>query len=1331
MLLLIGLSLHWIEALTAGLSPAAETSWIDKSMINDWWFHNMGKASLESSDTIQDTDQQPEQDKTQSNSNNEPDKEDKKKSIPVHQLFRFANGWDLILISLGLVCSIATGALLPVTILIFGKYLNVLLTNITDPSQLVDETLPVILVLVYLGIGLFAAAYISQSAWMISGESQTRRIRIKYLNSILRQEAAWFDKAGEGSLTTRLTTDAQLIQEGISEKFGLFIICMAQLISGFITAFVTNWKLSLVTLAATPSLVLPAVLMGYFVSRYTQESQSAYAQAGSIAEQAFSGLRTVYAFSMQEHFVERYNKELLNAKHLGYKRGLVLGIGTGVLIFSFFGVYALAFWYGSKLVFSHTISGPTIVVVLESIITGSAGLMNLPPHLSAIANACGAAQNIFATIDRQSEIDPGVDTGKRLDEKTFSGNIEFKNVNFAYPTRPDVTILDKFNLKIHSGQTIALVGKSGSGKSSALQLLQRFYDPLDGQILLDGHDLRDLNVGWLHDNIGVVSQEPVLFNMTIRQNILLGAPNSTQEALVAACKTANCHRFIKQLPSGYDTIVGESSIFLSGGQKQRIAIARAILKNPSILLLDEATSALDTQSERLVQKALDAASANRTTLVVAHRLSTIRNADLIVVMEHGGLIEQGTHEELVARGQVYADLVKKQEINGEETHVSNTLVHNTLLEEDTSLDEKIPVLDLDEKPTVLSELEKVMTTTSMVSGSKHQELNAYELERKRKRDEKASKKQQSAPVWRVLRGMRKEWYMLAVGYLCASLSGAPYPVFAFLFSKVVVTISVAPNTEPGPLEGANLYSFLFMVVGLVAFVGSFGKAAAFELAGESYSRRLRQDLFRAYLKQEVGYFDRPENSTGALITQLSTDTKNVNEMVTKAWGEIIRIVVTGIIGIVIAFVYSWQLTLVVLGMVPLLIVAASYESSLESKFIGSTNDDYSDSGKVANEAIKNIRTVASLNQQRYFESQFHQSTERPHRLLRRKALLSSLTFGLMQSIAAFTECVAFYAGLRFIAMGLINFDQMFTSLMMVMITAMGIGQSMVFTKSYVKAKISAITIFEVLDRQPSIDPDLEGAEPKDVNGDIKFTDVGFFYPTRPDAPIFKGEFNLNVKSNQTVALVGHSGNGKSSVMGLIQRWYDPHQGTVSLDNLNINSITLGHLRSQMAMVSQEPTLFDISIKENIQLGTDTELSMESIIEACKRANIYETICQLPDGFDTRVGDKGSQLSGGQKQRVAIARALVRKPKILLLDEATSALDSESEKLVQEALDNVLDGDSNFTCITIAHRLSTIQNADLICVISDGCVVEQGNHQELLRIKGVYAELVEQQSLTVT
>ncbi|CAO3608132.1 unnamed protein product [Mucor fragilis] len=282
-----------------------------------------------------------------------------------------------------------------------------------------------------------------------------------------------------------------------------------------------------------------------------------------------------------------------------------------------------------------------------------------------------------------------------------------------------------------------------------------------------------------------------------------------------------------------------------------------------------------------------------------------------------------------------------------------------------------------------------------------------------------------------------------------------------------------------------------------------------------------------------------------------------------------------------------------------------------------------------------------------------------------------------------------------------------------------------------KTKYSSIAAFEVLERQPTIDPELEGIEPTraQIKGDIDFEDITFRYPARPDVSIFNGEFNLHGKAGQTIALVGPSGCGKSTTIGMLQRWYDPATGSVRLDDNNVKNYSLNNLRSHMALVSQEPTLFDMTIGENIRFGVDDEkiVTQEEVEAACKSANIHNFIASLPKGYDSRVGDKGSQLSGGQKQRIAIARALIRKPKVLLLDEATSALDSESEKLVQHAIDNILE-EGGRTTITIAHRLSTIQGADLICVVKGGRVIEQGTHWELLELRGTYFDLVRQQSL---
>ncbi|KAI9478105.1 MAG: P-loop containing nucleoside triphosphate hydrolase protein [Benjaminiella poitrasii] len=1276
-------------------------------------------------------------------------KEDKKKnkkdpSVSILQLFRFATPLERIMIITAIIFSAGSGALQPISIIIFGSYINNMTTVIDDYSQLLKDTLPVIYTMAYMGTAVLVAAYISNCFWILTGENQTRRIRTMYVHSVLRQDMSWFDKAAEGSLTTRLATDTQLIQDGISEKFGRFVMLLAQFIAGFVVAFIKGWQLAVIMLAVTPLLVLTGAAMGYFITKYTLASQNAYAAAGSVAEQVFNSIRTVYSFSLQKRFSKLYEKELDEACRTGVKRGVSLGTGFAFFMFFLFGVYALALWYGAKLVTEGKLTGPIVLVVFLSMIMGCMSLLQLPDNLSAVSSACGAAYKIYSTIDRVPEIDPDSAKGKSPD--TITGAIEFNHVMFKYPTRPDLTILKDLSLKIEPGMTVAFVGPSGSGKSTTVQLVQRFYDPLSGTVTLDGHDLKDLSVQWLRQNIGVVGQEPVLFNMTIRQNLTMGSDKEvSDEEIIRACKEANCHMFISQLPQTYDTLVGEHGGMLSGGQKQRIAIARAILKNPTILLLDEATSALDTQSERLVQHALDKASASRTTIVVAHRLSTIVNADLIVVMDHGNIIERGTHNELLKLDGVYADLVRKQAISTNEDDSSDdpngdidpeALLQQEQFEIQTQayIKEKQEAQELADSQSSVIEIYQEKNGVYQNSNSSSETINAYDLKLKKQKEEKKMMKKQKTPVMKVLQQMQPEWSLICIGIIAAAIAGSVFPIYSFVFSKVIVIISLpGQDINPGPMKGANLYAFIFFILGICSFIGFGGQVLSFEVAGERYTKRLRAMIFTAYMRQEIGYFDRDENNAGALTSKLAVDARNVNEMITKVWGDITQLIVTIIVGLIISFIHSWALTLIILIMAPFIMAATAYESKIHRGFEDETKKANSESGEIAGEAIREIRTVAALNKQDHFEERYFHATEHPHKLSERKAYLSSIGYALNRGISLYTTAVAFYAGLRLIINGNIDFQQMFTTMTVVMTTAESAGRSSVFASTLAKAKYAAISSFDVIERQPEIDPELEGIEPAvgSISGEIDFKNITFAYPARPDNTIFHGEFNLHGKAGQTIALVGPSGCGKSTTIGMLQRWYDPLSGVVSLDDQNAKSYSLNNLRSHMALVGQEPILFDMTIGENIRFGVEEtkQVSQQEIEDACKAANIHEFIAGLPEGYDTRVGDKGSQLSGGQKQRIAIARALIRKPRVLLLDEATSALDSDSERLVQEALDNILE-EGGRTTITIAHRLSTIQNADLICVVKDGRVIEQGTHFELLALNGTYSDLVREQSLSV-
>jgi ATP-binding cassette subfamily B (MDR/TAP) protein 1 len=415
--------------------------------------------------------------------------------------------------------------------------------------------------------------------------------------------------------------------------------------------------MTLVMLAFMPVLVITGYFISVITAKITMKSNRAYAFASSLAQQALGNVRTVFAFNGQSRTVDDYNNALEMPERVGIRQGFYSGLTIGTTNCVAYCGYALAMWYGAQRVADAAYTGGDVVNVLLAALIGGFALGQAVPNWEGFQTGRAAAARLFFIMNRQPLIDMNAGGDK---PKEVSGAIEFQGVSFAYPSRPDKMVFRDFSLRVPAGQTVALVGESGSGKSTAVSLIERFYDPAEGSVLLDGQDIRGLDLGWLRSHLGLVSQEPTLFATTIRENILFGKPGATEEEMVAAARSANAHSFISSLPNGYDTHVGEKGVQMSGGQKQRIAIARAILKNPAVLLLDEATSALDAESERVVQEALDRLMVGRTTVVVAHRLSTVRDADAIAVVKQGSVIELGTHSELLAKGGAYATLVQMQ-----------------------------------------------------------------------------------------------------------------------------------------------------------------------------------------------------------------------------------------------------------------------------------------------------------------------------------------------------------------------------------------------------------------------------------------------------------------------------------------------------------------------------------------------------------------------------------------------------------------------------------------------------------------------------------------------
>ncbi|KAF9931463.1 Multidrug resistance protein 1 [Linnemannia zychae] len=1264
------------------------------------------------------------------------------------QLYRFASPFDYFCVFLGSLCAFVNGVGQPLVALLMGDVINSiadLARSSTEAdaaasnAKLISEMRILVIKFTVVGAIMFVVSYGQMCLFTLSAENQTKRIREKYLHAILRQDITWHDigKKSE-SLNSRLSADTQLIFDGLADKVGVCLASLSTFIAGFVIAFTHGWRMSLVLLSSVPLMAAAGALMAKYTGENSAEGQDSYAAAGGLAEQAIASIRTVVAFGGQKRELQKFSNVLDQAYKAGVKKSIATGLGMGSFMLIMFLSYSLAFWYGSSQVKDGKMQPGDVLTVLFATIIGAFSLGNVGPNIASFGKAQAAAYTIFHTIDRIPAIDSADPSG--LKPENLQGHIVVKDVNFSYPSRPNVPILKDMNIEVKPGQTVALVGHSGSGKSTIIGLLERFYDPSSGSITIDGIEIKDFNIRHLRDSIGLVSQEPVLFNATIKQNILYGVRKDqkppTDADIEKACRLANAHDYISKLPQGYNTMVGEKGALLSGGQKQRIAIARALIKNPSILLLDEATSALDTESERIVQAALDNAATGRSTIVIAHRLSTIMNADLIYVMDRGVVLESGTHEYLMSLGGTYTEFVAKQQlktggtdIEAQEQPVSDAIV---------AAPSAHVVIDEKANPEAHTQTGRRMSNLLRRMSSHHSDkasskgptvidiVEDKEMTLARQKKEAAKKlKLQKAPIMRTIRYLKPNYHICLAGVFFAIIQGALFPGFSQIFSGAITTLTRHNELGNDFIPKANHYALLFFIIAFIGFIGFAGGMFFFLLGGERLTREMRYLSYKAILSQEMSFFDLPENSTGALASRLATDAQQMFDMVSQVILTTVSSLATIAVGLAFAFKASWQMTLIILAAVPIIGFGQYLELAALSGFGGKTRKAYEKSGQVAGEAIANIRTVVSLAKEDAFEAAYFEVTREPHKYALHKALFASFGFAVSQAVAYWSYSIGFYGGYRLVEAGITSWGRMFDCMFAIVFLAMSLGHITSELPKFAKGKQSAINIYELLDKQTTIDADQDGTTLNTISGSLGLEKVDFHYPTRPNIQIFN-QVDIKVKPSQTVALVGPSGCGKSTIIALLERWYDADGGKVVIDNYNIKDLQLNNIREHMALVGQEPVLFDLSIKDNILYGLpDSQGTIEQVEEAAKLANIHNFVMSLPDGYNTSVGDKGSQLSGGQKQRIAIARALIRNPKVLLLDEATSALDSESEKLVQEALDKARYGR---TTIVIAHRLSTIQDADLILVVKNGAIVESGRHYELVGLGGVYADLCQKQNL---
>ncbi|KAJ4364820.1 hypothetical protein N0V95_000664 [Ascochyta clinopodiicola] len=1271
---------------------------------------------------------------------------------------------DKLLIFTGATFAIAAGVPFPLIGIVFGQLVddindatcsNQAGTGGTGDMSAINQK---VLLLVYIAIASFACIYIHLVCWNIASQRLAQRIRDRYLRNLLRQDLAFFDNLQSGEVSSRLNGDISAIEGGTGEKVGVALTCISFCVTAYIVGFIKNAELAGMLVSLIPAFLLMAVIGGRYVGKYTVSLGGYFGSASALASEALSNIGLVHALGANERLEKKFRDHLGNARHAGIRKAVAAATMAGLLYFIAFSASGLGYWQGSKRV-ADTVDGKgndtigEIYTVTFILLDGAIVLSQIAPMLPLFGGAISA----FDRLRKDIETQPTIDNTSTSTEKpsAVEGQLTFRNVEFTYPSRPDHPVLNGISINCEAGKLTAIVGLSGSGKSTIASLISRFYDPLAGDVLLDNRNIKDINIKSLRGFISLVPQEPSLLDRSILENIALGLVNSPAhshlEKVLLSNTLANLTKevregedlakgaekagpevveilqlvqhaagladvaiFIDRLEFGFATLVGSSGSLVSGGQKQRVALARALVRDPRILILDEATAALDSASEQRIQAAIDRASKGRTVISIAHRLSTIRNASKIIVMKKGDIIEEGTHDELLSLNGSYADMIRLQTVKATDDGASSSR---------TSLDDdEIDLIKNEHSVSAITDTDALPISPAAKpepSKGANGEIVAKSISKT------------MGPL------VRPYLLLLLLAFLGALIVGGQYIASGLLFGNVMGVMSPCNPSDYIRSQGALLAGMWFMVA-CVAFFANFTSWATFGLISERLIYKVRVLSLRSLLEQPLQWHESEGRNPSQLLEYITKDGNSLAGFSGSIVGTLFSVVVNFVAAIILSHIVAWRIAIVCLVIVPLLLGAGYMQLRAIGKFAVKHAGAFSSSIGVTIEAVANIRTVHALSIEEEIIHTYRRSLVAPRKEMVKQSFKTNIWLAIANSCGSFIYAFAYWWGSKNIIEGRYDQTDFFIILICMLLSAQLWGQLFTLAPELSKAKGAISRICGVVDLRSdlsgttsgrsSLDLDTIDKEKRDVEAladsptpavpgggaRVVFKDVQFSYPARPGVPVLTS-LSLSIQPGQFCALVGPSGAGKSTVLALLERFYSPSAGSISINGVDISRNHGTSFRDDIAYVPQNNVLFQGSIKFNIALGarpghepTDAEIQ-----EACELANIHQTIIELPQGYDTECGANGSQLSGGQRQRLSIARALVRKPKLLLLDESTSALDAESEKALELGLERAVKG-HGVTVIAIAHRLRTIARADVIFMVDGGKVVDQGRHEELVQ-----------------